>query len=308
MSLRQSRFKRFFRVVRFALNLLSIARNRGRFTIVQLETENRCTRTCWFCKFGQKRSDPEDLQLPQDVFDRVLSELSELNFKGRVSIYGINEPLMDDRILARLAQVRKACPRAFVSIDTNGDLLDLPMLDKLIEAGADTIFANAYDTTALKRLKGFPYRSAFHVEDFRVSAPRVENRGGNIRLKKPVFDAKAWEEKSCLRPSNTLQIRANGDVVLCCGDMYGDVVFGNVAKQSLVSIWNSTEMRRTRRQLQKGRRKGLPLCGDCSHDGTASLIVPFAAKKLRLKKLTEFSGAWKPSRPSAVVTKDASCP
>lgn len=299
------RFNRIFRVARFTLNLLSMARNRGGFTIVQLETENRCTRTCWFCKFGQKRSDPDELQLPQDVFDRVLSELSELNFHGRVSIYGINEPLMDERISARLAQVRKACPRAFVSIDTNGDLLDLSMLDDLIEAGADAIFANAYDMTALKRLKAFPYRSAFHVEDFRVSATRVENRGGNIRLNESVFDAKAWEKKSCLRPSTTLQIRANGDVVLCCGDMYGDVVFGNVAKQSLVSIWNSTEMQRTRRQLQKGRRKGLRLCGECSHDGSASLIVPFAAKKLRLKKLTLLNGAWKPSQPSTVVAKDA---
>src|SRR5687768_12218446 len=33
------------------------------FDVILIETHNECTRTCWFCKFGQDRQDPEQSQM-----------------------------------------------------------------------------------------------------------------------------------------------------------------------------------------------------------------------------------------------------
>lgn len=295
------------RAVRATLNRLNLACTGKLFLIVQIETQNRCTRSCWFCKFGQARKDPVDLCLSPSVFERIVSELGKLNFSGRISVYGINEPLLDDRIVDFVAGLRRACPRAFLSLDTNGDLLDRTMLDRLSHAGANAIIANAYDRTAMRRLGGLADDGPLILEDFRDAAPRVENRGGNVRLPRPIFDSAQWIDRACLRPSTTLQIRANGDVVLCCGDMYGDVVFGNVAEQSLVSIWNSPDMRLTRRRLRRGERRDLPLCDSCSHDGTASFRVPMAVRAARVRRLQKLWREWSPASPASGTTKDGRC-
>ena len=295
------------RAARITLNKLNCARAGGLFRIVQIETQNSCTRSCWFCKFGQPRKDPVDLRLSTPVFERIVSELGKLDFTGRISVYGINEPLLDDRIVDFISGLRRACRRAFLSLDTNGDLLDGTMLDRLSHAGANAVIANAYDRTAMRRLAGLADHGPLILQDFRDAAPRVENRGGNVRLPRPIFDSAQWIDRACLRPSTTLQIRANGDVVLCCGDMYGDVVFGNVAEQSLVNIWNSRDMRLTRRRLRKGERRDLPLCESCSHDGTASFRVPMAARTARMQKLPK---RWRESTtasPASGMAKDGRC-
>ncbi len=302
-----AQLKRVRRAARLALNRINLARTGGLFRIVQIETQNRCTRSCWFCKFGQARKDSIDLGLPTSVFERIVSELGKVDFSGRISIYGINEPLLDDRIADFVADLRGACPRAFLSLDTNGDLLDGTMLDRLSYAGADAVIANAYDRTALRRLAALADERSLILKDFRDAAARVENRGGNVRLPRTILDSAKWIDRSCLRPSTTLQIRANGDAVLCCGDMYGDVVFGNVAEQSLVNIWNSPDMRLTRRRLRRGERRDLLLCASCSHDGTASFRVPMAVRTARLRRLPKLWREWSSASPTSGTAKNGRC-
>lgn len=261
-----------------------------RFTIVQIETHNECTRKCWFCKFSQKRQDPELLQMPDSVFDRIVGELGAARFAGRISLYGINEPLMDARLRDRIEKIRKVCPHAFLSIDTNGDLLTTEIIKQFEAAGLDAMMINAYDTPALERAFRYERERIVTVSDFRQAEGRVENRGGSILRKTESF-GKALQDRGCERPFRSLQIRANGDVVLCCADMYGDVVAGNVREATLEQLWNSAKFVNVRNRLRKRGRRDLPLCETCSHDGTASLRVPLNIRKSALRKWAREKGA-----------------
>lgn len=251
---------------------------------IQIETNNTCTRKCWFCKFSQVRQDPGFYEMSGPLFETILSQLKQLNFRGRVCLYGINEPLMDPHLLYRIKKLRLACPSAFLTLDTNGDLLNHELIEALDAAGLDGLMINAYDTPALKRMAEFRSHRIVTVCDSRGKDQRVENRGGSILRKTHLFDPQKFQQNDCQRPSTALQINVKGDVVLCCGDMYGDVVFGNIQDQQITDIWMSDKLVSWRRQLKENGRKGLTLCDGCSHDGTASFRVPMAIRKTRIKR------------------------
>jgi radical SAM protein with 4Fe4S-binding SPASM domain len=76
-----------------------------------------------------------------------------------------------------------------------------------------------------------------------------------------------------------LVIRPRGEVVLCCADMYGEVVMGNVYEQSLIEIWNADRFIQYWLQLMQGQRAGLKLCEGYSHrGGTSGVFYPLAVR------------------------------
>ena len=70
----------------------------------------------------------------------------------------------------------------------------------------------------------------------------------------------------CFRPATALNINSNGDIVLCCGDLFGEVVMGNINKESMQEIWENSNYKYYRKKLETNR-VGLKLCEDCNHDG-----------------------------------------
>jgi radical SAM protein with 4Fe4S-binding SPASM domain len=53
----------------------------------------------------------------------------------------------------------------------------------------------------------------------------------------------------CSHLSETITIRANGDVVPCCYDLMSDLVMGNVRSSSLAKIWNSSSYNQLRASI-----------------------------------------------------------
>ena len=84
------------------------------FDIILIETHNICTRRCWFCKFGQKRQDARQQFLPDELIAKIAQELGLLHFAGRISPFGINEPLLDPRLLDIIRLFRSHCPHAYL--------------------------------------------------------------------------------------------------------------------------------------------------------------------------------------------------
>ncbi|MFX1453246.1 MAG: SPASM domain-containing protein, partial [Promethearchaeota archaeon] len=62
---------------------------------------------------------------------------------------------------------------------------------------------------------------------------------------------------------NPLVIDYDGNVILCCNDYLSSIKFGNLEKKSLMSIWNSKNYRKIRRQLRK-QIYSLPICKRCT--------------------------------------------
>jgi radical SAM protein with 4Fe4S-binding SPASM domain len=68
----------------------------------------------------------------------------------------------------------------------------------------------------------------------------------------------------CDFPFFELAVRANGDVVLCCHDLLGESVMGNVYDADLATIWNAQAYRDLRRAMLNRDAQGVhPVCRKC---------------------------------------------
>lgn len=271
----------------------------GLFNIIEIETHNRCTRHCWFCKFGQKSLNPSHRLLPDELIEKIADNLHDLNFRGRISPFGINEPLLDSRIFDIIRLFRSKCPQAFISIASNGDLLTEKIFHALMAAGLDALGLAVYDEAAWKRLKPFHHYPNVPFNDMRIPDRWVENRGGSLGK------VKAWPaldiHRPCLRPFKMMVIRSDGNVVLCCGDMYSDVVLGNVSQQRLEEIWNSEGFNFYRTRLASTGRTDLKLCQGCSHDGSSCCEdFPYDLNRTRIPGVRDLLKRWLP--PEVVIS------
>ena len=69
----------------------------------------------------------------------------------------------------------------------------------------------------------------------------------------------------CTQPFLSLYVLHNGDVCVCCVDYSGKIVFGNIADQSLIDIWNGLALKDFR-VIQLQRKRDLHFeCGKCNY-------------------------------------------
>lgn len=244
------------------------------FNVLLLETHARCNRKCWFCKHGQERQDKrsDSFVLGIGVLTKIAKELRTLNYTGRISLFGINEPLLDVRIARIIELFREHVPGAYITLNTNGDFLTEEKLEELLIAGLSAIGISIYEDASFKRFAHLKRHPRVALLDMRQPIGKVENRGGTILRNIEVFDPQRFQTTPCLRPSNMMVIKATGKAVLCCSDQYGDVELGDVRNCSLMEIWQSPNFEALRQQLQQGQRKGLKLCEKCSHRGSTSPV------------------------------------
>ena len=84
------------------------------------------------------------------------------------------------------------------------------------------------------------------------------------------LDGLTVEHKSarnfCDHPFFDLAIRANGDIILCCYDISGKHVMGNVMKDEILDVYQSEAYVDLRRAMTKGDKAGVPeICRKCSN-------------------------------------------
>ena len=62
---------------------------------------------------------------------------------------------------------------------------------------------------------------------------------------------------------SSLFILWNGDVSICCVDFNGDVLLGDLKKNSIQEVWNSPKYKSYRRTHYNRRFSRIPLCSEC---------------------------------------------
>jgi radical SAM protein with 4Fe4S-binding SPASM domain len=83
--------------------------------------------------------------MDEAIWNKIILELAELKFKGRVHLYSYNEPLLDPLIRHRIRHVREVLPRTSIAVLSNGDLLRGPEdIVSLFEAGLNQFQINVY--------------------------------------------------------------------------------------------------------------------------------------------------------------------
>ncbi len=260
---------------------------------VQVQTINRCNRSCSFCpsqKFPRKL---EFMSL--ETYQRVLDELASLGFSGRFSPYFQGESLLDKRLPRLVAMARDTLPRAKLLIQTNGDPLTVEKGVALFAAGLHKLIINCYDSREqVARMQAMAREMVGRQSDLSFIKGRLgrmirPERPGQIKKEIAIDDKTWWKEdsaenwagnipgslpqplrKSCIRPFNQFYVHFNGDVVLCCCDWRGEVVFGNLTRASLSEVYYGPLATQYRENLARKNRK-MKLCEVCNYCGNYSL-------------------------------------
>ena len=77
--------------------------------------------------------------------------------------------------------------------------------------------------------------------DYRNPRPGwIDNRGGNIQaiIFDQTFESDKYSKRICFRSFYTMVITSKAQVVVCCSDMYWDVIWGDVRTERLEAIWD----------------------------------------------------------------------
>ena len=67
--------------------------------VVNLETINRCNNTCAFCTANRNAEKRPFKKMDEELFKSIIIQLKEWGYKGRLTLYGNNEPFLDTRIV-----------------------------------------------------------------------------------------------------------------------------------------------------------------------------------------------------------------
>ncbi|MEK6946754.1 MAG: radical SAM protein [Nanoarchaeota archaeon] len=243
---------------RVAFNLERLI-NRELPSSVNVETNSACNRTCYYCPRPSERT-----ELEEGLFYSVVDQLKDWGFRGRFTPVGYNEPLTDKRIFRFISYARQASPHFHIMLVTNGDFLDERVMDSLIQAGVDEVLVTIHNPSKTDKINELNIlRSMYHnmiLQDLREGhrVSPLNNKGGLVTLERS-------EPVPACYAIDTLNIRADGSVVLCCQDSMKQNVFGNIKNSPIREIWKDTAFVRIRNGTAKGVYE-LGICQRCEYE------------------------------------------
>lgn len=222
-----------------------------RFNRVEIETNSRCNRGCFYCPVAvAPRAGHE---MPEELFFSILDQLAAMRFRGRLSPHFFGEPLLDPRLPRLMAEARRRLPGATIVVYTNGDALTPNKARDLLSAGVSLFIVTfeGGESEAFRKTRAalpwYTVRRRFLVRHFKQDVPAPFNRGGTV-----LFGDRELHMAVCHAPSSTLVIDAWGKVKLCPNDYVGDDDWGDLNTTPLRTVWKLPEFRRTRRELLRG--------------------------------------------------------
>jgi MoaA/NifB/PqqE/SkfB family radical SAM enzyme len=261
--------------------------------IVQIEATNICNAKCTFCP-------RDDMKRRQGIMDmalyrKIVDECAALGI-GHVRMHNYGEAFVDKQLPEKIAYAKsRGIPE--VGVITNGSLLGPDVARAVVEAGLDAINisldAAGRDTFESTRL-GLKYDKVIANVEGLVRIRRELGRKRPKLILSFVRQDNSAEEQAfidhwsavadkihitelhnwagtlkrrsdvnfpCYRQWLTFTVLWDGRVSLCCADLDGHVVLGDLTTQTIADIWNGDTYRRVRReQLESG---GPSICRDC---------------------------------------------
>lgn len=249
------------------LDLLNPFRNL--FKEIEFETTSYCNRKCVYCpnsKYDRVGSE-DGKYMKEEVFNKLLNDLSDIGFQGLIAPHLYGEPLTDPRLVNWVSKIRKTLPVSTIKIVTNGDFLNEQKYTELIHAGLDCFYVSKHShdlpqgiidllnilskKERLKRIKILDY-----YEDYRNKQEMLNTRAGDVHLKKKL------KHPVCCEYALYPVINTFGDVILCCNDFHSQYVSGNIMKRHLLEIWQDPINIALRKRIYKGSFD-LPICQNC---------------------------------------------
>jgi radical SAM protein with 4Fe4S-binding SPASM domain len=271
-------------------------------TSILVETTLRCPADCVFCPNKKISNRPKDMSW--DLFRKIVDQCRGRGVQEFYPFIN-GEPLACPYLEDALAYVSTTLPGASIGIYTNGYLLDNKKTALLLKHNVqevhfsiDGISKKVYEEhrrglvyeKVMANVMSFLVRCQQHpkkintrvvltltpgnkreVSAFRrfwkglvdvVDVIPCDGRGGEGKLS-AYTDFSMW---GCFHVPYRTYILTDGSVVACCKDWAGYTILGNVAEDSLHSIWNSSDYQKLREDVSKGIFSNFEVCRRCVED------------------------------------------
>lgn len=231
----------------------SYPQSQSLFTVVEVEVNSKCNRKCDYCPASLLSTKGLPDYMSAEIFNKLISELEDLKFSGKISYHHYSEPLLRFDLEDLVSQVRWKLPNVYQLLYTNGDFLSDQRYSSLITAGINHFIVTRHDFSPM------PERPRQTIKF--PSELIIVNRGGFFsKLPKSLTTP-------CYGPSEILMISISGDVLLCPDDAEKKYIMGNIMRQSLVEIWFSEKFIHTRGLLKRGmRNEASSICRMCNNE------------------------------------------
>jgi radical SAM protein with 4Fe4S-binding SPASM domain len=226
---------------------------------IQIENTAYCNRKCPWCPQSKLDFGPDD-RMDWKTLEKVVKDLVEMNYQGRIHPYGNGEPLTDSDFIKRVRYIKNRLPKSHMYIATNGDYVGNAFsFDDMFMSGINEIQVNYYDDNN-KHLKYYISSNGNQIYHYNVGDLRETfyNRAGNIKITNIIT------YESCWWPGRKLFINYQGDMLVCCSDWKYEDVVGNVHELPINELANSPKIKMYQDKLADNKSHELPLCSQCN--------------------------------------------
>jgi len=276
----------------------------GNFPIhLDLESTSACNLKCFMC--FQSFNPPPRGFMSTDLYKKIIDEGAE---KGLCSIklQYRGEPLLHPNI-ADMVRYAKEKGILEVMFNTNATLLTEEKARGLIEAGLDKMICSVdgytkdtyesvrigatFETTLenikrMQRLKKEMGKTKPVVRVQMVDTPKNHDQiegyikfWGDIADEVAVEDMNDWHDKDlkavivskefdCPMVYQRLIVLYDGRVTICCGNIYGKLIAGDLTKQTVENVWKGPVMQKLRKHLMEGESHKVQICAECGYRST----------------------------------------
>jgi len=248
------------------------------FEDIAIETINRCNGSCSFCPVN-RNIDPRKFHLlEKELFFSIINQLSDINYRGVVTLHCNNEPFLDKRIFEFAEYTRNKLPNVSISLCTNGSLLTPEKFYKIIPNLNHLIIDNYNDKLRLNKDVESIYEICKSNEEYnkkiwiilRKENEILTSRSGKAKNRKNI----KLLSSPCIYPFMQLSIRSDGKVNMCCNDALGIETLGDTHKETLIDIWNGLRYKEVRQKILLNRNL-LNLCKNCDE-----IVIPIDIRNI----------------------------
>jgi MoaA/NifB/PqqE/SkfB family radical SAM enzyme len=266
--------------------------------IVHIEISSYCNRRCSYCPVSTVDRLSSINYMDNEIFLKILNELSLIEYDGFVSLALFNEPTHDrEYLLWRMRLIQKYLKKAKVYFHSNGDYLDGEFLKTLADYGLKSLYITLHlpkdavfdQDKVTKRFDEFQkrigvplqprqvtpnvstkVRFTIHGIECKVLATNYADFGqtrAGLMENVPVRRERA---APCQRPFAEVPISYDGSIRPCC-HMFADspahapYKAGSLRDSSLYEIYASKLMAGFRRELFRFGPKKSP-CNVCTEE------------------------------------------
>lgn len=232
--------------------------------VVEIEINTECNLSCSYCP-NSKGARIEQGNMSDEVLDKVLGDLKDINYKGKIAFDFYNEPLLANSFHDRVKKIKEFLPETFIELYSNGTKISTQEnLNEILGAGVDKIYITKHEAVKKLALEKFydelDPRTKDKVLLRTYNDLKLTNRGSYLNH---IYSGETLTTP-CKVPSLVMTITKEGNILPCFEDFEQTQIMGNIMEESIANIWSSDKYTKFRSELMSGNRSLHKICKNCN--------------------------------------------